>query len=246
MIQDEQQISPLPTAKTPGFLREHGQKLAALAFWLVVVGGYYLYARANDLTANTAVSQLVTFMTGSLYGPLIYVAVYALRPLLFFPATIITLLGGFLFGPIGILYTVVAANTSAMVAYLVGYFFGQGILEGSDDDNFIQRYAQQMRQNSFETVLIMRLIFLPYDLVNYAAGFLRIRWLPFLLATAIGSIPGTVSIVLLGTSFGTVDELLQGKIEFNPISLAISVALILVSIAISRAVKQRGGVASDA
>ncbi len=67
-----------------------------------------------------------------------------------------------------------------------------------------------MRDNSFETVLIMRLLFLPYDLVNYASGILRLRWLPFLLATALGSLPGTVSFVLLGASIDTVDDGLGG------------------------------------
>ena len=57
-----------------------------------------------------------------------------------------------------------------------------------------------MRDNSFETVLIMRFIFLPYDLMNYMAGFMRIHMRAFILATTLGSIPGTISFVLLGAS----------------------------------------------
>jgi uncharacterized membrane protein YdjX (TVP38/TMEM64 family) len=85
----------------------------------------------------------------------------------------------------------------------------------------------------------MRLLFLPYDLVNYAAGFLKIRWQPFILATAVGSIPGTVSIALLGGSFGTLDELVAGDVQVNPITLVASVVLILVSIGLSRFIKRR-------
>ncbi|PJF33472.1 MAG: hypothetical protein CUN57_02075 [Phototrophicales bacterium] len=88
-------------------------------------------------------------------------------------------------------------------------------------------------------MLIMRLIFLPYDLVNYAAGFLHVRWLPFLLATALGSIPGTISVVLLGASFGTLDDLANGNVTFNPYALAFSVFLIVVSIIVSRIIKKR-------
>lgn len=51
--------------------------------------------------------------------------------------------------------------------------------------------------NSFETVLIMRFIFLPYDLVNYLAGILRIDLKAFILATLLGSIPGTIAFVPL-------------------------------------------------
>ena len=119
----------------------------------------------------------VELMTASFYGPLIYMVLYVRRPVLFFPATILTLLGGFLFGPVlGVIYTILGSNSSAMVAYTVGRYFGQGVLENEADSNLIQRYTSRMRHNSFETVLIMRLIFLPYDLVNYAAGFLQINW----------------------------------------------------------------------
>jgi uncharacterized membrane protein YdjX (TVP38/TMEM64 family) len=126
-----------------------------------------------------------------------------------------------------------------MLAYGVGRYFGQGMLDAEQSSGLIQKYARQMRENSFEAVLIMRLIFLPYDLVHYIAGFLKIDWRAFLLATIIGSIPGTISIVLLGASFGTLDELLTGEISLNPTALVISVALIVVSIAISRLLKRR-------
>ena len=221
------------------FLQQHGTKLLALLFWTVLVGGYYLYANANNLTLADSLQLIVDFLTASLLGPVFYIVIYALRPLIFFPATVLTLLGGFLFGPIGILWTIIGSNASALVAYTVGRYFGSGVLEGEEETNVIQKYTQRMRQNSFETVLIMRLLFLPYDLVNYAAGFLKIKWQPFILATAIGSIPGTISFVLLAGSFGTLDELVAGDFQVNPLTLIFSVALILVSIGLSRFIKRR-------
>ncbi len=226
---------PLPTTR----LRQHGAKLAALLFWLVVVGSYYGYARQNNLTLADSVQRMAGLLINSLYGPLFYMVLYALRPLLFFPATVLTLLGGFLFGPVGILYTVVGSNASAMVAYSVGRYFGRGVLDNEANAGVIQRYTQRLRQNSFETVLIMRLIFLPYDLVNYTAGFLKINWKAFLTATAIGSIPGTISFVLFGASFGTLDALLAGEVKLNPVTLVSSILLIGISIIVSRVIKKR-------
>lgn len=231
--------SPSTSPILRSFWQKHGAKLASLAFWLIVVGGYYLYARQNNLTLQDSIIQISNWLTGSLFGPLLYILLYAVRPLIFFPATILTVLGGFLFGPIGILYTIIGSNSSAMVAYGVGRYFGQGVLEGNDDAGRVQQYARRMRENSFETVLIMRLVFLPYDLVNYAAGFLKINWKAFLLATAIGSVPGTISFVLLGTSFGTLEDLLNGQIKLNPAALLLSVGLIGVSLALSRYLKKR-------
>lgn len=220
------------------FWQRHWTKGIALILWLAVLGVYYWYTRQNNLTLAASANHLAGLLTDSLFGPLLYMIIYAIRPLLFFPATVLTLLGGFLFGPIGILYTIVGSNASAMVTFGIGWFFGQDILD-EEGTGVIQRYTRRMRENSFETVLIMRLIFLPYDLVNYASGFLKINWRAFLAATAIGSVPGTVSFVLFGASFGTLDELLSGNVRLNPTTVIASVAIIGVSFALSRYLKKR-------
>ena len=221
------------------FLKEHGSRLVALLLWLLLFLIYRWYLSANDLTVASSAGHLAEILTASAFGPLLYIATYTLRPLLFFPATLLTMISGFLFGPIGILYTIVGSNASAMVAYTVGRYFGRGVLEDEEEVGRIRRYMERMRENSFETVLLMRLLFLPYDLVNYASGFLKIDWKAFLLATAIGSIPGTISFVLLGGSFGTLDELLAGEVDLNPVTLAVSVVLIVASIALSRYLRKR-------
>lgn len=221
------------------FWQRHWAKGIALIFWLVVLGVYYWYSRQNNLTLANSVNRIADLLTGSLFGPLLYIIIYAVRPLLFFPATVLTLLGGFLFGSIGILYTIVGSNASAMVTFGIGWFFGQDILDNEKGTGIIQRYTRRMRENSFETVLIMRLIFLPYDLVNYASGFLKINWRAFLAATAIGSVPGTVSFVLFGASFGTLDELLTGNVQLNPATVVASIVIIGISFALSRYLKKR-------
>jgi uncharacterized membrane protein YdjX (TVP38/TMEM64 family) len=224
---------------TPTFWKRHWTKGIALIFWLAVLGIYYWYTRQNNLTLADSVNRIASLLTNSLFGPLLYIIIYAIRPLLFFPATVLTLLGGFLFGPIGILYTIVGSNASAMVTFGIGWFFGQDMLDNEEGSGVIQRYTRRMRENSFETVLIMRLIFLPYDLVNYASGFLKINWQAFLAATAVGSVPGTVSFVLLGASFGTLDELLAGDIRLNPVTVISSFIIIGISIALSRYIKKK-------
>lgn len=231
------------------FWGKHGQKLVAAAFWVLLVGGYTWYYQANNLTTETALLQLIDLFT-SVWGPLLYMLLYALRPLIFFPATILTLTSGAIFGAgsllnlaLAVLYTAIGANASAMIAYLVGRFFGQGLLQEQESTEgtagLLQRYTERMRQNSFETVLIMRFLFLPYDLVNYLAGILRIDWKAFLLATVLGSIPGTIAFVSFGASLD-IKELAMGKTpEFNPWVLGFGLAILLVSIAISHYFKKQ-------
>ena len=139
------------------------------------------------------------------YGPLLFIALYVVRPLIFFSATLLSVAAGFLFGPVmGVAYTVVGANLGASLAYVLGRYFGSELLQStaSDQVGTLQRYADRMRKHGFATVLTMRFLFVPYDLVNYGAGLLRVGFPAFLLATILGTLPGTVSFVLFGASSG--------------------------------------------
>lgn len=219
------------------WLREHAAKLPALLFWVALIIGYQWYASANGLSPLEVVRRLLDFMTNGFWGPLVYIALYIVRPLILFPSTALTLAGGFVFGPVwGVLYTILASNASSTVAYLVGRFFGEGLFKDDGSDGLIQRYARRMRQNSFETVMTMRFIFLPYDAVSYLAGFLKIRYWPFILATALGSVPGTMAFIGFGASVETFDGTLP---KLNPVTLGFSVAIFIVSIALSRIFKKR-------
>lgn len=225
------------TSKNSTWLKKHGQKMVALLFWVALLAGYQWYASANHLTPFQVVQRLLTFLKDGFWGPFIYILLYAIRPLILFPSTVLTLAGGFVYGPVlGVLYTVIASNISSTIAYFVGRFFGKGLLKDDGSDGLIQRYARRMRANSFETVMIMRFIFLPYDAVSYLAGFLRIRYLPFIFATALGSIPGTMAFV----GFGASVESFNGSVpRLNPVILGFSAAVFIISIALSRIFKKR-------
>ena len=220
--------------------KNNAQKYIALLFWLAILVAYQWYARSNELSAFDVTRHMLGFLTTSLWGPIVYIILYAIRPLILFPSTLLTLAGGFVFGPIaGVIYTIIASNLSSTVAYFVGRYFGDGLLKEDKGEGLIQRYAARMRHNSFETVLVMRFIFLPYDAVSYLAGFLRIKYWPFILATALGSIPGTVAFIGFGASIENFDGSLP---TLNPVTLAFSVVIFIISIALARIFKKREGI----
>ena len=230
-----------PSDKT--FLQKHGQKISALAFWVALIALYQWYAYSNTLSPLEVMQNLLAFMTDGFWGPIVFIILYAIRPLILFPATVLTVTGGFVFGPLlGIIYTIIASNISSTIAFFVGRYFGEGLLKDDGSDGLVQRYARRLRENSFETVMVMRFIFLPYDAVSYLAGFLRIRFWPFILATALGSIPGTIAFVGFGASIESFDGALP---QLNPVTLGFSVAVFIVSIALSRLFKKREGITND-
>lgn len=226
------------TTASPTFWQRHWQKIIAGVFWAGLVIGYIWYTQANNLSPLEAAQRLTGFLEGR-WGFLLYTIFYMIRPLIFAPATLLTLVGGSVFGAFwGLIYTVIGANASAMVAYLIGYFFGENIPIDRNDSR-LSRYIQRMRDNSFETIMTMRFIFIPYDLVNYAAGILKIHWKPFLLATILGSLPGTLTFVLLGSSVK--GDLANADLSLNPWTLVASAAIFVVSLGLSRYLRKSEG-----
>lgn len=186
------------------FLWQHGKKFSAGLFWLALLGGYGWYMRSTGLSAQAAALQLRDFLAGSAWGPLLYVVLYTVRPLIFFPSTVMTAISGYLYGPaLGTVYALIGGNLSGTLAYFVGRFFGGDLFaeEDGDANGFVARHAANLRRNGFEAVLVMRLIYLPYDLVNYLCGFVRVPWLQYATATLLGVLPGSLTFTLLGSVF---------------------------------------------
>lgn len=225
------------------------QRGAIVTLWIAAIVGWRWFQSREGLSTIETAQRLVDEIDGVWWGLLAYALAYLLRPLLLFPATVITIAAGVLFGPVvGVLIVIVAANASAMLAYGLGRLLaGEGQVDDEPSDGaqagLIARWGERMRSSSFESVFIMRLLFLPYDLVNYASGALRIRWTSFLLATALGTLPGTIAFVLLGASVERLDDGLGG---INPWTIVASVAIFVASLVIARIARRRGADAGNA
>lgn len=210
-------------------------KLIALAFWLALIAAFWWYSQAHGLSPLYLVDRLVDLMAGNPLGVVIFFGAYALRPLLLFPFTPLSMAAGFVFGPLlGMLYATLATLMSAIIGYSIARLFGYRLTEPRTG---AQRLALELRRNSFEAVLISRLIFLPGDLVNYASGLLGVRLGAFALATAIGSVPGLLGAVLLGASFE--GDLAQLRPTIDLRLLLASGAVLLASLALSYYLRRR-------
>lgn len=206
--------------------------------WALLLAGYWWYTSANGLTPVQTMQILIDFISNSPYGFPIYVAVYMIRPVFLFPATLVTMTATYLYGPVrGIAYALVASNLSSMIAYFIGRFFGSGFLHNIEQNKTVGLYADRLRRESFQTTMILRFLFLPYDLVSYFSGFLRIDLGWFMLATVLGSIPGTISFGMLGASID--GDFSSQSVSLNPQALALSAVMFAFSIGMYRLVRKR-------
>ena len=219
-------------------LKRHAPKFIALIFWVSLIVAFQNYRIDNNLSYSDVLLSLIDFFTSTLWGPVIYMLMYALRPLLLFPATLLTALSGTLFGFWwGVVYTVVGENASANFAYWIGRFFGKDMkLENS----LIGNWVEALRARPFGTVLFMRLFYVPFDLTNYGSGILKINWRSYFTATLIGIMPGVTTFVALGAALDLEEFSANGLTfdAFDPRFLVLSVAIFIVSLGLSRFLKR--------
>ena len=95
---------------------------------------------------------------------------------------------------------VVASTGSAVIAMLLVRLTGWrlGRLVRHDAIGIVE---DRLRARGWLAILSLRLIpVVPFSAINYAAGASTVRLLPYTVATAIGLLPGTAAIVILGNA----------------------------------------------
>jgi uncharacterized membrane protein YdjX (TVP38/TMEM64 family) len=201
-----------------------------LGCWVVIITTFWLYIRQSNQSVTEILTGWLESLAKSPYSFFLLLAVYLIRPLLFLPITLLTVFAGFLYGAVwGTVYATLATLLSCAVAYVVGRFLG------GDNVNLQRGWLERLRERSFETILISRLTFLPGDLVNYAAGFLKISFVSFLVATAIGGMPGLLVGVLAGASLETFNA---DGFRLNPWYIVASLVMLALSLLGSRLLRR--------
>lgn len=138
-----------------------------------------------------------------------YVAFYALLVAFSLPiASLVTLAGGFLFGPwLGTAWTALGATAGAMAIFLAARAALGDRLAALLHQKAGPRLAaleHELRHNGFHYLLFLRLVpAFPFWLVNIAPAFFGIPLRTYIAATAIGILPGTFIFAYLGHGLDT-------------------------------------------
>lgn len=231
-----------PAPQPHGIWRAHGQKVIALLVWMLLLGGYGVYYWVSDLTVEKSLQQLLALLDTP-YGPLLYLLSFLIRPLLFFSAGILCIMGGVIFGAgstanfvLALGYATVGVICSAVISFGIGRFLGQGVIVGGNKEtnHRVSQYAERLRRNGFLTVLTMRLLLLPFDVVNYLAGLVAVGWKAYTLATAIGILPSTFAFVSFGAAIDMSQLAAGQRPQIDLRMIALAVALFALSLFISR------------
>lgn len=175
-------------------------KLTVGSLWL----GLFLFALYFWLRSNVTLTDIPQLLkqwlssVGLLKAALIYVGIYTIRPLILFPATLLTVASGLIFGPwLGTLFTIVGENCSANFGFALSRWFGRKTVK-SHLSSKVSRWDEKLQNNGISTVLTMRLLMLPFDAVNFGCGLTAIHQRDYAIGTFIGILPSLIGFVLLG------------------------------------------------
>jgi uncharacterized membrane protein YdjX (TVP38/TMEM64 family) len=195
-------IGPLPNTSTADSPIDQQSSainiLRMLILAILIAGSAYLLMAHRQWLADPKVLKREVLSWG-IWGPIIYMLLYAVGPSFLVPGAVMTVAGGLAFGALwGAAWSVIGANTGAVIAFGAGRFLGRSFVERTMGARF-QRTLNRLEHNGFFVTLYLRLVpVIPYNAFNLLAGASPIRFRDYLWASLIGMIPGTVLFALLG------------------------------------------------
>ncbi len=134
--------------------------------------------------------------------PLMFIVLFVLNTVACLPAGVMTLAGGFLFGPfLGFLYVWTGAMIGASAAFGISRHLGRDwIRRRLVRRPLLAAIEQAVSDEGWKVVVLTRLApGSPFFLLNYLFGLTRIRFRDYLWSTAVSVIPGSFLIVYLGS-----------------------------------------------
>jgi len=227
--------------------RRWGGRWAVLILVLAAIGTFYALDLGRFFSLDTIQARRAALLqwTQAHYAGAVasFIAIYAVQTALSLPgATVLTLVGGFLFNPVwGTLYVNIGATTGATAAFWVARYVLRDAVERRFGER-IKPLQDGFARNGFSYLLTLRLIPLfPFFMVNLVAGLTRLRTGPYVLATAIGILPASFIYCNAGQELGTLDSLADVASPRVALALTLLGLLALVPIAYRRWKPSRPG-----
>ena len=208
--------------------KKHWYKFVIVLFYFGLI--YYLlrvfhidFSKIKDMNPHLIRENIKVL---GVWIPLSYIVFYILRPLVLFPAMILSILGGIIFGYFwGMAFVVLGAMLSAVAEFLLSRHFGRQLLINFIVDKKLLRWDKAIRKHGFRTVFLIRLIpNVAFDIQNFSLGLSGVKFSDYIFATFLGIIPINFIYVYLGYSF--FDFRYLWKIIFILASLSILFVLI--------------------
>ena len=132
-------------------------------------------------------------------GPILFMVIYIIGTVFFFPGSVLTLAGGALFGPVyGTFYNLTGATIGAALSFLFARYLLSDWVEEKTGGR-MKQLKDGVENEGWRFVAFVRLVPLfPFNLLNYALGVTRIKFWHYVIASYICMLPGGLAYTYLG------------------------------------------------
>jgi uncharacterized membrane protein YdjX (TVP38/TMEM64 family) len=146
-------------------------------------------------------AELRTWATGNATTTaLLLLLAYSVLAVFPIPRTFFNLAAGLLLGNlVGITVAMAATAIAASLAFGLARLLGRDLVSRHLHRKWVRTVNERLSEGGVLAITSLRLIpMAPFAPLNYCCGISLVRFGPYLLGTALGSLPGTVAVVLLG------------------------------------------------
>ena len=173
------------------------------------------------------------------WAPVVFILIYAVATVLFLPGSVLTLSGGIIFGPIlGALCNITGATIGAGLSFLVARYLASDWVSQRSGGR-LKQLINGVEAEGWRFVAFVRLVpIFPFNLLNYALGLTKIRFIEYLLASFIFMLPGAIAYTYIG--YAGREALAGGDGLINTILIAIALLAVVMFIPRFIATLRRG------
>lgn len=177
--------------------------------------------------------------SGGAFAPLIYILLFSILPIFFFPVPILALAGGLAFGVWkGSFYTIIGASINCILMYLIAKYIGKEQVDRYLDKHLSEdvkkRIASKETDIGFYLFVLRLTPIIPYNLINYMSGLLDIDLKKYIIISILGIMPGTAVYLNMG------DKAINYKSKEFVLSVVFMVVLVILANLLTKYLKKKG------
>jgi uncharacterized membrane protein YdjX (TVP38/TMEM64 family) len=174
-----------------------------------------LLARLSGFSVQQSGMAALEWVRGAgLVGVLLFIAVYVLSSLCLVPCLTLNVAAGVLWGlPLGSAIVLPANLAAAMAEFIFGRWLARDwVASRTARIRSLSALDSALETAGLKVVLLMRVSPIsPFAMLNYALGVTRLRFRDFVIASLIGTLPGTLLYVVVGSALGGAREVISGS-----------------------------------
>ncbi len=203
-------------------------RIAAVALALMLLALIWGFTPISRLANPEAVAAAMAVISASPWRLAIVLGCFLGAGLVVFPMLLLIIACAAVFGPLlGFVYSSAGLLASATLNYAIGSWLGREVLLNTLGRRFDSTRSALMRRGLITTAVVRAIPMSPFAVVSLVAGASDIRFLDYLIGTAIGIM---VPVILLTVATEQTSRLLT---EPSPIQLALLAGVIALWIAVA-------------